>query len=285
MFNVFIATLLGALFTLALSQGGAQVNGWPAVAVCALIVFGVQWLAFIPAYLKQTERFYDVTGSLTYISCTLLALSIAGFDEPRALLLAGCVLVWAARLGTFLFRRVHQDGGDGRFDDIKPKFSSFLTAWTLQGLWVLVTASAAWTGMLSARPAPLSWVDLGGALIWLIGFTIEVTADRQKRAFRARHGAGRFIQEGLWRYSRHPNYFGEVTLWVGTLLIALPALSGWQHLSALSPVFVYLLLTRVSGVPMLEERARARWGDDPAYQAYVARTFRMLPWPKSSEGS
>ncbi len=289
-----LITALGALFTLALSQGTRPLPPplppLPAIAALAAVSFVVQWVAFVPSYLRQTERYYDLIGSLTYISCTLLARCMAGWGAAewgaaewgaaRGWLLSACVLVWAARLGSFLFRRVRQDGGDGRFDHIKPRAGALLTAWTTQGLWALVTASAAWAATLSARPAPLGWGDLLGLALWAAGFGVEVVADRQKRAWRAAHGPGSFVREGLWRYSRHPNYLGEITLWAGVALLALPALSGWLYLSLLSPVCVYLLLTRVSGVPLLEARALARWGGDPEYQDYLRRTPRLAPWSK-----
>lgn len=277
--TTLLITALGALFTLGLSQSTLTLpSGLPAIALIALITLLTQWLAFIPAFLKQTERYYDLTGSLTYITCTLLTLTLTPTPTPRALTLALLVTLWAARLGAFLFRRVHQDGGDGRFDHIKPNLGAFLTAWTLQGLWVLITASAAWSATLSTHPAPMGWVDLIGVGVWALGFGVEVIADQQKRAWRARRGAGAFVREGLWRYSQHPNYLGEITLWGGVALLALPALHGWAHLSLLSPVCVYLLLTRVSGVPLLEARGRARWGDDPEYQDYIRRTPRLIPW-------
>jgi steroid 5-alpha reductase family enzyme len=111
-----------------------------------------------------------------------------------------------------------------------------------------------------------------------VGFALEAVADQQKRRFRERpENAGRFIATGLWAWSRHPNYFGEILLWTGVALVALPALDGWQLATLLSPVFVTLLLTRVSGVPLLEERADARWGDDPEYLAYKKRTPLLVP--------
>jgi steroid 5-alpha reductase family enzyme len=113
-----------------------------------------------------------------------------------------------------------------------------------------------------------------------VGFLFEAVADDQKRRFRANPAnEGRFIASGLWAWSRHPNYFGEITLWFGIALVALPALSGWQYATLISPVFVYLLLTRISGIPLLEARAKKRWGDEPAFQAYRARTPVLFPRP------
>ena len=182
------------------------------------------------------------------------------------------------RLGSFLFRRISSDGSDSRFDRIKPDPKRFLFTWTLQGLWVVMTAScglAAITASTDASLGPVGWL---GLLLWVTGFAIEVVADNQKRRFRAEHGSERFIDTGLWRLSRHPNYFGEITVWAGVALIALPALSGWSLLTLVSPVFVFVLLTRVSGIPMLEKKGAKRWGDDPAYARYCRETPMLVPF-------
>ena len=145
---------------------------------------------------------------------------------------------------------------------------------------VLLTVSGALAAMTAMRIEPLGWVAAVGVVIWLAGFGIEVTADRQKARFR-RDAAndGQFITTGLWAWSRHPSYFGEILLWVGVAVVALPALRGWQHVTLISPVFVYLLLTRISGVPLLEARAEARWGELPKYQAYRNATPSLVPRP------
>ena len=261
------------------SWQGATVSGLPVFALCAGGALVIQWLVFLPSFLARTEHFYDLTGSSTYALLTLGAY-LAGPGGPARLLLAGMVLLWALRLGAFLFRRVRKDGGDGRFDRIKHNGPRFFFTWTLQGLWVLVTAGAAWAALGSAVPGELSPLGLAGAVLWLAGFAVEVVADAQKRAFRRRAGAGAFIDEGLWRYSRHPNYAGEILLWLGVAVSALPLLSGWQLATMVSPLFVYGLLTRVSGVPLLERRGRERWGDDTAYQRYLARTPVLFPWSR-----
>ena len=272
-----IILLISALLSWAACQHGARYSDMPVFALCAVWIFALQWLAFIPAYLRQTEKFYDLTGSITYIGAVTLALWLSEAHDPRSLLLGACVVVWAGRLGSFLFARVSQDGGDARFDAIKPSALRFFNTWNLQGLWVLLTAGAALAAISAERAVPLGPSDLLAILLWCIGFAVEVTADRQKRVFRKAHGRQGFITSGLWARSRHPNYFGEIVLWLGVALLALPALSGWQYLTLISPFFVYLLLSRVSGVPLLERRADQRWGDDPAYQQYKAATPVLIP--------
>ncbi|MEM7084324.1 MAG: DUF1295 domain-containing protein [Pseudomonadota bacterium] len=246
--------------------------------LCVLLAFVMQWVVFIPSFVAQTEHYFDVTGSLTYLSVVVLALYLSGASDLRSILLAALVIVWAVRLGTFLFRRIRQDGSDSRFDEIKPNFMRFLMAWSLQGVWVSVTAAAALAAITSAQSVPISIIGWIGVAIWVFGFGIEVIADRQKRQHRAAH-PGEFIQSGLWAWSRHPNYFGEIMLWIGVAVIAVPVLSGWQYATLLSPVFVYLLLSRASGVPLLEAKSDERWGDDPAYQAYKARTPVLMMRP------
>ncbi len=262
----------------------APVGGYNALAplLCGVLAFVIQWVAFVPAYRLQTERFYDLTGSATYLTVTWLAVLLVG-GSPRGFLLAGLVSVWALRLGAFLWRRVHADGGDHRFDHIKPDPGRFLIAWTLQGLWITLTLGAALAAIASsASPvaSSLSLFDGIGAAIWLCGFSIEVAADAQKRAFkRDPSNKGRFIQTGLWAWSRHPNYFGEILLWVGVAVIAASTLSGWQWITLISPVFVAVLITRISGIPILEASADARWGHDPTYLTYKRNTPSLLPRP------
>jgi steroid 5-alpha reductase family enzyme len=243
-------------------------------------MFLIQIVVFIPAFIMQSERFYDLTGSLTYISMTLLAATLAAPLDARTTLLTGLVIVWAARLGTFLFRRVMKAGKDGRFDEIKPSFVRFLNVWTIQGLWLTLTAGAALAAITSAQRVDIDGFMVAGVLVWLFGFTIEVIADLQKSRFKADSGnKGRFIHTGLWSWSRHPNYFGEITLWLGVALIAAPALQGWQLATLISPVFVFLLITRVSGVPLLEKYADKTWGGQDDYEAYKARTSVLVPLP------
>ena len=273
-----IVILIGLGIAVAGSQGGAVVLGIPVYGLVVGIAFLVQWVAFIPAYALQSERFFDLTGSITYITVTVLAVLLSPVVDGRSILLLVLVVVWAARLGTFLFRRIQKAGKDARFDELKTSFFRFLSTWTLQGLWVTFTIAAALAAITTANRKELDLFALVGFLIWALGFGIEVAADAQKSRFRADPAnKGRFIQTGLWSRSRHPNYFGEIVLWIGVAIIALPVLQGWQWVTLISPVFVTLLLTRISGVPMLEKRADEKWGGQADYEAYKERTPVLIP--------
>jgi steroid 5-alpha reductase family enzyme len=283
--NAFLALpvviLIGLGLALAGSQGGASVGGIPIFALLVGLAFVIQWLVFIPAYLLQNESFYDLTGSVTYISVTTLAVLLSPEVDGRSLLLLALVVVWAARLGIFLFRRIRRAGKDARFDEIKPSLPRFLLTWTLQGLWVSFTLAAALAAITTTTRKDLGLFAILGFLVWVFGFAIEVVADAQKSRFRADpQNKGKFIHTGLWAWSRHPNYFGEIVLWVGVAIIALPVLRGWQWVTLISPVFVAVLLTRISGLPMLEKRADEKWGGQADYEAYKERTPVLIPRPR-----
>ena len=267
-----VASLLSAVIGVAIAWAGSHddrlVADIPAFALCAVLAFAINWIVFVPAYLFQTERYFDLTGSITFVALIVAALGVNDAPSPRALLLAGLVVVWTVRLGSFLFTRILREGTDGRFDRLTPSATCFFMSWTLQGLWVLLTLSCALAAMTSVSSEPLGAVGAVGAGIFGLGFVIETAADRQKQRFRTNpENFGRFIHSGLWAWSRHPNYFGEVVLWSGIALIALPGRSGWQHVTLISPVFVYLLLAHVSGIPLLESRAADKWGQEPDHCA------------------
>ncbi len=277
---ILVAVLVAAGMAAAGGSSGVRVGEFPAFALCGLLAFVIQWLAFIPAYLLQSERFYDLVGSLTYILLALLALLMARPEDLSRMLIGGLVILWACRLGSFLFLRIRRAGEDSRFRHIKPHALRFLLAWTLQGLWVYMTFAAGLAAILSEGSASVNVLTAVGLVAWLLGFAMEVVADHQKSRFRADPAnREKFINHGLWRYSRHPNYFGEILLWTGIAIMAFPLLAGWQHLTLISPLFVYLLLTRVSGVNMLEASGSKRWGEDPDYRAYCERTPALFPKP------
>ncbi|MBK6430568.1 DUF1295 domain-containing protein [Candidatus Amarolinea dominans] len=277
-----ILILVGFLIALAGSQGGVLIFGVPLFALSVGLAFLIQWLAFIPAYLLQTEKFFDLTGSITYISVISIAITFSAGADARSLLLSALVVIWAIRLGSFLFGRIKKAGKDDRFDELKPSFIRFLNVWTIQGLWVTFTMAAALVAITTTTRKELDVFAIVGFLIWIFGFAIEVMADSQKSRFSANpENKGKFIQTGLWSRSRHPNYLGEIILWIGIAVIAFPVLQGWQWVALISPVFVTLLLTRVSGVPLLENKADKKWGGQEDYESYKKRTPVLIPGLRS----
>lgn len=281
---VFLTVLSIGLFVAYLAgQGGSKFGPLSVFMICAIWAFSVNWLAFIPANMHKTERYYDVIGAFTNSTIILLAAFLSAPLSTRAIIVTIFVIIWAVRLGVFLFKRISTDGADKRFDNIKTNPMRFLNAWSLQALWVILTTACAVAVVTSGNDKPLGLVAYIGIAIWVIGFSIEVIADKQKKTFRAiPANKGQFITTGLWSWSRHPNYFGEIMLWTGIAIIALPILSGPQWVVLVSPLFVTLLLTRVSGVPMLEASSDKKWGGDEDYEAYKRRTsVLMLKPPKS----
>lgn len=274
------AIIAALLVAWAGSQGGTTWMGVSAFALLVAIAFLLQWLAFIPAYIWQTEKFFDITGSASYIIVAGLALVLSPVRDARSGLLFILVVVWAVRLGIYLLLRVLRSGKDARFDDIKPSIPRFLMTWTLQGLWISLTLAAVLAAMTTFVRSPLGLVSYIGVGLWSLGMAVEAVADIQKSRFRSDSAnKDAFIQTGLWSWSRHPNYFGEIVLWMGMAVIAVPVLRGWQWITLISPVFVTLLLTRVSGIPMLERRSDKKWGGQDGYEAYKRRTSVLVPWP------
>ena len=276
--GIGLALLLGVVFAWAGSYRGVFFAGIPVFAMGVVLAFLIQWIAFVPAILKRTEKFFDLVGSITYIFITLLSLALVPKTDLRSCLLAAMVCFWAVRLGSFLFGRIHKVGRDKRFDKLKNSFVRFLGAWTLQGLWVTFTLSAALAGITSVKREPIGALTLFGTLIWLFGFLLEIIADHQKSTFKKDpENRDNFIQSGLWSISRHPNYLGEIILWVGVSVVAIPVLQGWQWAMLSSPLFVVLLLIRISGIPLLEKKADEKWGGRSEYESYKKNTAILVP--------
>jgi len=278
--GTLIAILVSACLAVAGSQGGYNFAGIPIFAICVALAFIMQWIAFIPSYINRTERFYDLSGGITFIAVIATGTLLSPDFGIRSWLLAGITAIWAIRLSSFLFLRIRSAGEDRRFREIKQSFGRFLLAWTLQGLWVAFSLSAALAVITSAVRIGLDAFAVIGFLVWVFGFGVEATADRQKTSFNSKpENKGRFINTGLWAWSRHPNYFGEIILWVGIAIIALPVLRGWQWVTLISPIFTVILLTKISGIPMLEARADEKWGGQENYETYKASTPILIPAP------
>ncbi len=278
--SIIISLIIAISLINAGSQGSIIVNELPLFAVCASIGFLLHWTFFIPSYALKTDHYFDLIGSISYIATVITAAILSPSLDIRGMIISGMIIIWAIRLGLFLFTRIKQDGKDVRLDVIKTKFIRFLNLWTLGGLWVLVTMGAGLAAMTSTTSLEIGFIGYIGIGLWVFGFMVEVVADSQKRQFRNNpNNKGRFITTGVWSWSQHPNYFGEITLWLGIALLAYPVLSGGQLATLISPVFVYLLLTKVSGINLLDEIAQKKWGSDPEYLDYTSRTSKLILSP------
>tara|TARA_B100000401_G_scaffold432267_1_gene369399 strand:+ start:612 stop:1487 length:876 start_codon:yes stop_codon:yes gene_type:complete len=276
--GVFIFT---KLYADAISFNSIELSGVNLVGHLFVMIFVIQWAAYIPAFIFKTEKFYDLTGSFTYILAILFALystnSFQGFDLG-SLIIGAAIIIWAVRLGSFLFMRIHKDKKDGRFDSIKTSFSQFFMTWTLQGMWVFICSSAALVAIANPSGVVINSVFILGLALFFLGFVVEVIADNQKSAFRSiPENKDQFINEGLWSRSRHPNYFGEITLWAGVTVMGISTFEGMNYLAIFSPIFSYLLLVYVSGVRMLEYRGNKKWGHLDEYKNYKENTPKLIP--------
>ena len=226
--TTIVSVCICIMVAIASAQRGLIIDEYPLLFICLFSTFIIQWVVFLPSFYWHTEKFYDLTGSATYIFITLVALyHKAQFIGPRAdirsLLLAVIIIIWALRLGSFLFMRILKDKEDRRFNEWKFSFPLFLRTWTLQGMWIFLTSVAAITAISTRKIVAPDLLLFIGAFLWLFGFLFETISDFQKRKFKLNNKDG-FITSGLWSVSRHPNYFGEIVLWVGVAIIAYPTL-------------------------------------------------------------
>ena len=276
-----ITNILISVLSFAFSYGIAHLTGSVIVKNAVLLAYVIHWIAYIPAYMFQTEKFYDLTGSVTYLSVvwfvflsTYKSISL-NFGN---LILVLLISIWTIRLGLFLFMRIHKAGEDKRFRSIKTSASQFFMTFTLSGLWVTLCSMCALVAISSPEGLVMNALTYVGIILFIIGFGIEIVADNQKTAFRSiEANKDSFITSGLWSKSRHPNYFGEVLLWFAIAVISFSSLEGLQLITLISPVFTYILLVYVSGVRMLEDMNDKKWADNEQYKSYKKNTPMLFP--------
>lgn len=253
------------------------------IGAASIVDFGIQLVGWAISSAMKTEKYYDLCGSGAFAAVAVSTFACTN-GEPRAALATTALLAWAMRLGAFLVTRVHKDGGDKRFDGIKEDPATFGIYWFIQGIWVLVTAMPViLINANAATQGPLRALDWIGFAIFAVGLTMETVADQQKRAFKAdERNKGRYIDSGLWSVSRHPNYFGEITLWTGLSMVGLSGVAKYGAGEiigcVLSPLLVTFLITQLSGIPLLEKSADERWGNEEAYQKYKRETPTLVPY-------
>jgi steroid 5-alpha reductase family enzyme len=241
------------------------------------LVVNAAFFAF--AAVRKTDVVTDLSYSLSF-AVLAIALPSLGAREPVQLVASLLVLIWAVRLGGYLLTRILRIKVDHRFDGMRDKPLRFARFWLLQAISVgVIMLPVSYLVSRDAAPDFGPWA-IAGVFVWLVGLAIEAVADAQKSAFKGKEeNRDRFITSGLWKYSRHPNYFGEMLVWWGLFVYAVPFLSGAAFAVVIGPVFITLLLLFVSGIPLLERSADAKYGDDPAYREYKRRTSILVPLP------
>ena len=275
--NIFTNFLISFL-TFSICVFIANLTGIQNITYAVLFIFLIHLLIFVPSYYFQTEKFFDLTGTISYVSSVFFIFfktNTVNSINLGSLALSTFIIIWSLRLGTFLFLRIKKAGKDRRFNEIKKSFSWFFMTFSLSGMWVTICSICALTGI--ANGIIFSSTTIIGIIIFIIGFTIEIIADSQKTKFRAMDdNKDKFISIGLWKYSRHPNYLGEIILWLGISLISFSSLEGLQYITLISPIFTYLLLVKVSGINLLEKSGEKKWGHLDSYKSYKENTPRLI---------
>ena len=276
--NNFFINFLISFLTFSICLFIANLTGIQNITYAVLFIFLIHLVIFVPSYYFQTEKFFDLTGTISYVSSVLFIFFKSNTVESinlGSLTLSTFIIIWSLRLGTFLFLRIKKEGKDRRFNEIKKSFSWFFMTFSLSGMWVTICSICALTGI--ANGIIFSSTTIIGIIIFTIGFAIEIIADSQKTKFRAKDdNKDKFISSGLWKYSRHPNYLGEIILWLGISLISFSSLEGYQYVTLISPIFTYLLLVNVSGINLLEKSGKKKWGHLESYKIYKKNTPRLI---------
>ncbi|CAG9461108.1 unnamed protein product [Pedinophyceae sp. YPF-701] len=248
-----------------------------------LLDMAINWVGWAASVLLKTEMFYDITGTATFLVSVVGTYFWGTIPHARKIVASAMVCIWTLRLGSFLLFRAVKTGGDSRFKEALEKPGTLFIYWTLQGLWCWIVAMPVLiVNRAPALGAALKWTDIVGPVLWGTGMLLEATADIQKFKFKQDpQNKGKFIDVGLFKLARYPQYLGEMSVWWGTFIFCAGAgLSGWQYVSIVSPLFTMGLVLGLSGIPIQERQAKERWGADPAYQEYRESTNLLLPVPK-----
>ena len=242
-----------------------------------MTTLAIHWLIGIPSIVSQTEKLFDITGSIAVWTMLLLVIFTQTTTSTRALLLATLCAIWTTRLGIFLLLRIQIHKVDKRFNDLKKSPIDFFNTWQLSAAWTFITLMCALSAIISPKQVSLNNVDGILICLWIMAFLIESIADMQKFKFKTQTQKTPFIQSGLWKYSRHPNYLGEIIMWIAIACMAFPNLENWAHISLISPLFVIVLLTKISGINLLEEANLKKYGHLESYQHYIKTTGKLIP--------
>jgi len=252
-----------------------------ALAACTALVAVYMTAWFAIALVKKDNSIADIAWGLGFVLVAGVTLARGAGPSPRSVLASSFVFIWGMRLALHILLRNRKRGEDPRYAAWRAKWGrwfvvrSYLQVFLLQGFFLLAISYSVIliNTSVNSSPRPLGLLDLAGTVVWVVGFLFEAVGDAQLSRFRRDPGnRGKIMDKGLWRYSRHPNYFGESLMWWGIFLLALNVLGGWTTI--VSPVLITFLLVGVSGIPLLEKK----YAGNEAFQAYARRTSAFVPW-------
>ncbi|CAF0867173.1 unnamed protein product [Didymodactylos carnosus] len=251
------------------------------LAIAIIITVGYQLIFFIITYIVKFDKITDFGGSTNFILIALTTFFLHQTYYTRQIIVTCLVCIWAIRLGLFLLIRILKWGEDNRFDNIRTNFFKLLGFYAFQILWVWVVSLPVTFINSSNKNPNIDGFDIAGICLWAIGVCIEAIADVQKLVYKqdpTNHN--HWCDKGLWKYSRHPNYFGEMMVWWGVFLLAVPILFEAKWVAILSPLFLMFLLLFLSGIPPLEKSMEQRFGQREDFRLYKTQTSPLIVMPR-----
>jgi steroid 5-alpha reductase family enzyme len=244
-----------------------------------LVILFLQIVFFVYAALKKTDKVTDLSYGLTFVIVSLfLYIQNIEYSSVYKVILLSLVIIWGLRLAIYLFARILKTGKDKRFDGVREDLKRFGSFWLLQAISIFVILLPTIYVLIGEDDISFNWVSFFGFVLSVLGIVIETFADSQKFIFKNNeNNKSKWIETGLWKYSRHPNYLGEIFVWVGILIYCLPYLYGWGLLTVVSPIYITVLLVFVSGIPTLEMEYEKRYLGNKEYEEYKKKTGVLFP--------
>ncbi|MBM01738.1 MAG: hypothetical protein CL762_05075 [Chloroflexi bacterium] len=259
-----------------LSFNSTSYEGFATPHIMILTVVLIQIIFYFHSLIFKTDLLFDFIGSLTFITLVTIGFVFMVNPDFNKIFISFLLFLWASRLGIFLLFRRIKAKKDVRLQSFLRPPSRLFLLWNIQGIWIIFSSLPLIVVLSSKLEHDFGLLEWGGFSIWLIGFLVEVIADNQKRNFKIINSSS-FINSGLWAYSRHPNYLGEILIWLGITVMSFKYLSGFGYIALITPLFVFVLLRYISGVPQLESIANDRWGGDDRYTEYKNKVGLLFP--------
>jgi len=257
------------------------------LSICAIVTVAMQFSFFLVACTCKFDKVTDFAGGTNFVVLAVLTFVLSGTYHWRQILVTAFVVAWGLRLSGYLLYRIIKIGEDDRFDDKRADPVKFAFFWIFQAVWVFTVSLPvifvnAPRSAVFLRPDTFTPMDIIGSVLFVIGLLSETISDQQKFSFRNDPAnRGKWCQVGLWRISRHPNYFGEITLWIGLFIISTSICKDVQWVGALSPVFTASILLFLSGIPLLEKKSDERHKMKEDYLDFKKKTSPLIPLPTS----